>query len=101
MAICTCSLLCLDCRSARTAAACSAAVLASDADLAESASAFVAESEALWKLAICAAISPAITRWTESWSIRPCGESAVRMASMPSVRPPMYCAAAILSTESW
>ena len=37
-AICTCSLLCLDCRSARTAAACSAAVLASAADLAEAAS---------------------------------------------------------------
>ena len=34
-AICICSWLCLDCRSARTAAACSAAVFASAADLAE------------------------------------------------------------------
>ena len=38
-AICTCSWLCLDCRSARTAAACSAAVFASAADLAEASSA--------------------------------------------------------------
>ena len=41
-AICTCSWLCLDCRSARTAAACSAAVLASAADLADASSALAA-----------------------------------------------------------
>ena len=41
-AICTCSWLCLDCRSARTAAACSAAVFASAADLAEASCALAA-----------------------------------------------------------
>ena len=31
----------------------------------------------------------------------PCGEVAVSIASRPSVPPPMYCAAATLSTAFW
>ena len=42
MPICSCSWLCLDCRLARTAAACSAAVLASAADFADAVSAWAA-----------------------------------------------------------
>ena len=33
--------------------------------------------------------------------MRPCGEVAVSIASRPSVLPPMYCAAANLSTDDW
>ena len=57
-------------------------------------------SLAVRKFFICTDISVAITRCTASWSMRRCGESAVSIASRPSVRPPMYCAAAILSTDA-
>ncbi len=46
-------------------------------------------------------IAVEITRETASLPISCCGDSAVMIAFMPSVRPPMYIAAANLSTPVW